>query len=117
MNPLRPYNPSRFADKVINQNELVKAFGTLKIPVKCLGCSEHSSLDFYTNRYLHARELSRGNSVFNLQNAEPQIRIGFSAIRGNDKYGNAIQNIKMNTFVFSKKILHIDGDNGLSIEH
>ncbi len=115
--PLRAYNPSRLADKVINQNEVVKAFGTLKIPVKSLGCSEHSSLDFYTNRYLHARELARGNSVFNLQNAEPQIRIGFSAVRGNDKMGVQIGNIKMNTYVFSKKILHIDGENGLSLEH
>lgn len=115
--PLRAYNPNRFGDKVINQNEVVKAFGTLKIPVKSLGSSEHASLNFYTNRYLHARELSRGNSVFNLQNAEPQIRIGFSAVRGNDKIAQQIGNIKMNTYVFSKKILHIDGENGLSLEH
>ena len=115
--PLRAYNPNRLADKVINQNEVVKAFGTLKIPVKSLGSSEHASLDFYTNRYLHARELARGNSVFNLQNAEPQIRIGFSAVRGTDKIAGQIGNIKMNTYVFSKKILHIDGENGLSLEH
>ncbi len=115
--PLRAYNPQRFNDKVINQNELVKAFGTLNIAVKSLGSGEHSSLDCYTNRYLHARELARGNSVFNLQNAEPQIRIGFSAVRGNDKYNSQIGNIRMNTFVFSKKILHIDGESGLSLEH
>tara|TARA_R110002073_G_scaffold234998_1_gene396148 strand:- start:3177 stop:4814 length:1638 start_codon:yes stop_codon:yes gene_type:complete len=115
--PLRPYNPQRFNDKVINQNEVVKAFGTLNIAVKSLGSGEHSSLDCYTNRYLHARELARGNSVFNLQNAEPQIRIGFSGPRGNDKFAKQIGNIKMNTYVFSKKILHIDGETGLSLEH
>ena len=115
--PLRPYNPQRCNDKVINHNEVVKAFGTLNLPVKSLGCNEASSLDCYTNRYLHARELARGDSVFSLQNAEPQIRIGFSAIRGTDKRSNQIGNMKMNSFVFSKKVLHIDGDSGLSLEH
>ncbi len=115
--PLRAYNPQGKADKVINQNEVVKAFGTLNIPVKSLGINERGSLDIYSNRYLHARELARGNSVFNLQNAEPQIRVGFSAPRGQDKYGNQIGNIKMNTYVFSKKVLTIDGENGLSLEH
>ena len=71
----------------------------------------------YTNRYLHGRELARGDSVFNLQNAEPQIRLGFSAGRGTDDNGNAIGNLRMKTFVFSKKILHIDGEAGLSLEH
>lgn len=115
--PLRPYNPNRLADRVINQNEVVKAFGTLNIPVKNLGCNEHASLDYYTNRYIHARELARGNSVFNLQNAEPQIRVGFSAPRGVDKINNQIGNVRMNSYVFSKKILHIDGETGLSLEH
>jgi len=115
--PLRAYNPARYGDRVINQNEVVKAFGTLSIPVKCLGDGSNASLGNYTNRYLHARELARGQSVFNLQNAEPQIRVGFSAPRDNDKFGNQIGNIRMNTFVFSKKILHIDGDTGLTLEH
>tara|TARA_R110000822_G_scaffold298531_2_gene421308 strand:- start:1706 stop:3337 length:1632 start_codon:yes stop_codon:yes gene_type:complete len=115
--PLRPYNPNRLADKVINQNELVKAFGTLMIPVKNLGCNEHASLDYYTNRYMHARELARGNSVFSLQNAEPQIRVGFSGPRTTDKLNNVIGNVRMNSYVFSKKILHIDGETGLSLEH
>ena len=66
---------------------------------------------------MHARELARGDSVFNLQNAEPQIRLGFSAVRGVDKYGSQIGNVRMKTFVFSKKILHIDGESGLSLEH
>ena len=115
--PLRAYNPQRYGDKVINQNELVKAFGSININVKHLGSSEGADLGQYTNRYLHARELARGASVFNLQNAEPQIRIGFSDGRGEDKYANQIANIRMLSWVFSKKILHIDGDTGLSLEH
>jgi len=115
--PLRAYNPSRYGDRVINQNELVKAFGTLGFVPKILGSSKNADLGEYTNRYLHGRELARGNSVFNLQNAEPQIRIGFSAGRGTDVQGNAVGNLRMKTFVFSKKILHIDGENGLSLEH
>tara|TARA_R110002073_G_scaffold70411_4_gene173867 strand:- start:4203 stop:5855 length:1653 start_codon:yes stop_codon:yes gene_type:complete len=115
--PLRAYNPNRYGDRVINQNELVKAFGTLNIPVKNLGSASNCDLGEYTNRYMHARELARGDSVFNLQNAEPQIRLGFSDVRGVDKYGSQIGNVRMKTFVFSKKILHIDGESGLSLEH
>ena len=115
--PLRPYNPSPKEDKVINQNELVKAWGTLNIPVKKLGCGEYCDLDIYTNRYLHARELARQPSVFNLQNAEPQIRLGFASARGNDEQGVQIVNTRMTSFVFSKKVLSIDGESGLTLEH
>jgi len=115
--PLRAYNPNKFGDRVINQNELVKAFGTLNVPVKHLGSAKNCDLGEYTNRYMHARELARGDSVFSLQNAEPQIRVGFSAPREPDKYGLQVGNIRMKTYVFSKKVLHIDGESGLSLEH
>ena len=115
--PLRPYNPSPKEDKVINQNELVKAFGTLNIPVKSLGCGEYCNLDIYTNRYLHARELARQPAVFNLQNAEPSIRLGFASARGVDEMNEQIVNVRMGTFVFSKKVLNIDGESGLTLEH
>ena len=115
--PLRPYNPSPKEDKVINQNELVKAWGTLNIPVKKLGCGEYCDLDIYTNRYMHARELARQPSVFNLQNAEPQIRLGFASARGLDEQGVQIVNTRMTSFVFSKKVLSIDGESGLTLEH
>lgn len=115
--PLRAYNPSRYGDRVINQNELVKAFGTLGFTPRNLGSAKNADLGEYTNRYMHARELARGNSVFNLQNAEPQIRIGFSQARNTDANSNPVGNLRMKTYVFSKKILHIDGDAGLSIEH
>ena len=117
MYPLSAYNPSAGADKIINQNEVVKAFGTLNIAVKNLGSAEYLSLGGYTNRYLHARELARGNSVFDLQNAEPQIRLGFSAARDVDSLQRTINNIQMETLVFSKKILKIDGDTGLTLIH
>ncbi len=115
--PLRPYNPSHLADKVINQNEVVKAFNAIGKRVRSLGNTLGASLDLYTNRYLHARELARKPSVFDLQNAEPQIRLGFSAGRGVDYKGQQITNMNMRTFVFSKKVIQIDGDNGLTVVH
>jgi len=114
--PLRPYNPDVNVDKVINQNELVKAFGAINKRVKSLGATSASSLDCYTNKYLHARELARGNAVYNLQNAEPQIRLGFSASRGNDWTNTAFTNLTMTTLVFSKRVINIDGEVGLTIE-
>ena len=117
MYPLSAYNPSAGADKIINQNEVVKAFGTLGIAVKNLGSAQYFDLNGYTNRYLHARELARGNSVFDLQNAEPQIRLGFSAARATDDLNRTINNVNMETLVFSKKILKIDGDTGLTLIH
>lgn len=117
--PLRAYNPSPKQDKVINQNELVKAFGTLGIPVKHLGSGKGANLDHYTNRYIHARELARSPNVFNLQNAEPQIRLGFASSRAttNNVFGQPCVNTRMDTFVFSKKILQIDGAEGLQLIH
>lgn len=117
--PLRAYNPSPKEDKVINQNELVKAFGTLGIPVKHLGSAKGADLDIYTNRYIHARELARSPNVFNLQNAEPQIRLGFATDRNqvNNHFGFKCVNTRMDTFVFSKKILQIDGQEGLQLIH
>jgi hypothetical protein len=115
--PLTAYNPSGKGDRVIQLNELVKAFGAINIPVKSLGSAKGADLDAYTNRYLVARELARGQSVFNLQNAEPQIRLGFSGARGTDEHTRQIGNVRMLTFVFSKKILRINGETGLSIEH
>ena len=114
--PLRPYNPSVLADKVINQNELVKAFGAINKRVKSLGASAGASLDCYTNKYLHARELARGNAVYNLQNAEPQIRLGFSGARTADWTGDTFTNLTMTTLVFSKRVINIDGEVGLTIE-
>ncbi len=115
--PLNAYNPQEKGDRVIAMNELVKAFGSINIPVKSLGSAVSTDLGLYTNRFLHARELARGSSVFNLQNAEPQIRLGFSGARGTDALSNQLGNVRMQSFVFSKKILRISGETGLVLEH
>tara|TARA_R110000744_G_scaffold361588_1_gene469376 strand:+ start:2880 stop:4541 length:1662 start_codon:yes stop_codon:yes gene_type:complete len=116
--PLRPYNPSPTADKIINQNEVVKGFSAINKAVRSLGNTLGPSMDIYTNRYLHARELARGyNNVFSLQNAEPQIRIGFSGARGKNYKDDQLSNLNMRTYVFSKKVIQIDGDSGLTVIH
>ncbi len=113
--PLRAYDPRCVGDKVITQNELVKAWGTLGIVPKCLGSAHGADSTIYTNRFLHARELARGQSVFNLQNAEPQIRLGFVDNRSTNSKGNVLTSTNMFSFVFSKRTLKIDGETGLSL--
>tara|TARA_R110001592_G_scaffold43016_2_gene139723 strand:- start:319 stop:2019 length:1701 start_codon:yes stop_codon:yes gene_type:complete len=113
--PLRAYNPQCVGDKVITQNELVKAFGTINRVPKCLGSAHGCDLNIYCNRFLHARELARGMAVFNLQNAEPQIRLGFNGNRSANMYGRPITSTNMYSFVFSKRTLQIDGDTGLTL--
>lgn len=112
--PLRPYDPRPLNDKVINVNELVKAWKTLGVNVKTIGSAERQDLDAYTNRYLHARELARKPAYSSLVNAEPQIRLTFAGARGNDYHGDAITNVSMLTYVFSKKTINIDA-SGLSL--
>ena len=114
--PLRAYDPKRNVDKVIQVNELVKAMSTLGFKPKNLGNTDAFNGDIQANRFIIARELARGNMVYNLQNAEPQLRLGFSAARGADAYLQQRTNTTMRTYVFAKKIIHIDGDNGLTIE-
>ncbi len=113
--PLRPYDPRCIGDKVITQNELVKAWGTLGIVPRCLGSAHGSDSTIYTNRFLHARELARGQAVFNLQNAEPQIRLGFDSNRSANGKGSTIASVNMFSFVFSKRTLQIDGETGLTL--
>ena len=80
--PLKAYNPQAKNDKVVNMNEVVKAFQTLGKQVKKLGECRAGNIADYTNTYLHARELARGEQfVYNLKDAEPQIRLGFSQER------------------------------------
>lgn len=95
--PLRSYNPQRHADRVLNLNELVKSFSSINTPVLCLGDNERGKLEDYVNTQLVCRELARGDFVFDLRNAEPEIRVGFSGARP--------QNLRVNTFVWSKKVI------------
>ncbi len=111
--PLRPYNPLPKADKVVNLNELVKAFATIGLVVKKLGDARGGNLANYTNTYLHARELARGeNFVYNLKDAEPQIRLEFENTRDQTPEGGAaIQNVRMVNWVFSVKTIMVSKDN------
>ena len=114
--PLKAYNPQAKADKVVNMNELVKAFKSIGKDVKRLGECRAGNIADYTNTYLHARELARGEQfVYNLKDAEPQIRLGFTAgssrSAANADGSVAVGNIRMIHFVFSVKTIMINKDN------
>ncbi len=110
--PLKAYNPDAKADKVVNMNELVKAFKTIGKDVKRLGECRAGNICDYTNTYLHARELARGEQfVYNLKDAEPQIRLTFSNSRDNAVDGVTVGNARMIHFVFSVKTIMINKDN------
>jgi hypothetical protein len=106
--PLRSYNPQNKADKVLAQNELVKALKAIgKLPMN-LGNADFADLEGYTNTPLVCRELARKGMVFDLRNAEPELRLAFSAARS--------QILRANTFVFSKKIVQTTA-NGVQVIH
>lgn len=111
--PLKAYNPQAKNDKVVNMNEVVKAFQTIGKQVKKLGECRAGNIADYTNTYLHARELARGEQfVYNLKDAEPQIRLGFSqerSVAGTGMY--AVKNARMIHFVFSVKTIMVNKDN------
>ena len=111
--PLKAYNPQAKNDKVVNMNEVVKAFQTIGKQVKKLGECRGGNIADYTNTYLHARELARGEQfVYNLKDAEPQIRLGFSqerSVAGTGMY--AVNNARMIHFVFSVKTIMVNKDN------
>jgi len=110
--PLKAYNPDAKKDKVVNMNELVKAFKTIGKDVKRLGECRAGNICDYTNTYLHARELARGEQfVYNLKDAEPQIRLTFSKGRDTAVDGATAGNVRMIHFVFSVKTIMINKDN------
>ena len=73
-----------------------------------LGNVDFGDMEDYTNTPLIARELARNGMVFDLRNAEPEIRINFSSGRGDI--------LRANTFVFSKKIIQTTA-TGLQVIH
>ncbi len=95
--PLRSYNPQSKGDKVLTLNELNKAWNSIGKQPLCLGNNEFSDLNGYTNTFLIARELARNGFVFDLRNAEPEIRLQFSGTRADV--------LRINTFVFSKRVI------------
>ena len=110
--PLKAYNPDAKADKVVNMNELVKAFKTIGKDVKRLGECRAGNICDYTNTYLHARELARGEQfVYNLKDAEPQIRLTFSNSRDQAVDTVTVGNTRIIHFVFSVKTIMVNKDN------
>ena len=95
LQPVRAYDPRTKKEKIIAEHELVKAQ------------SDAKNLNNYTNTFVIARELARGNYFYDLSDAEPQIRLGFSASRSN--------NLTCNTFVWSKKIVVADPQQGIRV--
>lgn len=107
LQPVRAYNPKPKSEKIISEHELVKALSTINKEPQDLGQSDKHNLNNYTNTYLTARELARGNYFYDLSDAEPQLRLGFSGTRTN--------NHTINTYVWSKKIVVADPQEGLRV--
>ena len=107
LHPLQAYNPGNLHDKPLTLNELVKALRTINKTPQNLGSGERGNLNDYSNTFLLARELARGDYVFDLRNAEPEIRLGFSAVRTDVN--------RVNTFVFSRKVIDVS-PQGLMVE-
>ena len=107
LHPLRPYDPRARKDRCLALNETSKAFAAINKMSLSLGSSNGSDLDGYTNPFLCSRELGRGQYSYDLRAAEPQIRLGFTAIR--------TDNFRVHTFVFQENVIHV-GSDGVSIE-
>lgn len=112
--PVRSYNPQEKEERIINQNENVKALSTINKEPKSLGGAKKKDLEKYTNTYIHSRELAREDFVFNLRDAETQIRLGFSDGRPNNATDVKGGNRTIFTRVWSKKIVNIS-ENGLRV--
>jgi len=106
--PLRAYNPQNKGDRVLATNELVKSFRALGVQPANLGNADFCELENYTNTPLISRELAREGMVFDLRNAEPELRLSFSGSRSHI--------LRANTFVFSKKIIQTTA-TGLQVIH
>lgn len=107
LHPLQAYNPSNKEDKVVVMNELVKALRTINKEPQNLGSGERGNLNDYSNTFLLSRELARGDFVYDLRNAEPEIRLQFSAPRAHVN--------RVNSYVFSRKCIDVS-PQGLMVE-
>lgn len=107
LQPVRAYNPKPLQEKIISEHELVKALTTINKEPQDLGQSDQYNLNDYTNTYVVARELARGNYFYDLTDAEPQIRLGFDDTR--------TQNYQVSTFVWSKRVVVADPQQGIRV--
>jgi len=107
--PVRAYNPKHKAEKIISQHEVAKALSTINREPQDLGNADGRNLEQYTNTYMLARELARPPYVYPLAEAEPQIRLGFSA--------NTASSFTARTLVWSKKVVKADPTEGIKVHH
>jgi len=107
LQPVRAYNPKPLKEKIISEHELVKALTTINKEPQDLGQSDQYNLNDYTNTYVVARELARGNYFFDLTDAEPQIRLGFDDVR--------TANFQVSTWVWSKRVVVADPQQGIRV--
>ena len=107
LQPVRSYNPALTQDKVITFNEVVKALNNLSYEAKDLGNADGKNLELYTNMFIIARQLAKRPFHYNLKDAEPQIRLGFSAAR--------TDNVQVLNFVWSKKIINVGANGDLDV--
>jgi hypothetical protein len=110
--PLRGYDPRNIGEKALTMNELTKALTTISKPPLNLGNTEFGNIMDYSNTWLLARELARGVFVYNLKNAEPELRMVFTGTRDG---GNDVGNVRIRHYVFSKKVVDIS-EKGIMVE-
>ena len=107
--PVRAYNPKHKAEKIIAQHEVAKALSTINREPQDLGNADGLNLENYTNTFMIARELARPPYVYPLAEAEPQIRLSFSA--------NTTSSYTARTLVWSKKTVVADPATGIKVNH
>jgi len=105
--PIQSIDPRKYRDKPLMLNELVKALGSINKYAMNLGSNEKGQLEDYSNTFLYARELARGDFVYSLRNAEPEVRLGFAQTRSHP--------VRCNSFVFSRKVIDVS-PQGLMVE-
>lgn len=107
LQPVRAYNPTKTVDKVVVMNEIVKSFASISYEALDLGNADGRNLEEYTNNFVIGRQLAKRGFYYNLRDAEPQIRLGFS--------GTRTSNVQVNNFVWSKKIVNVSADGNLEV--
>lgn len=107
LQPVRAYNPNINNEKVVAMNELVKAFSSLSYEALDLGNANGDNLEAYTNSFAIARQLAKRPYHYDLKDAEGQIRMGFS--------GSRTQNVSINNYVWSKKVVVVNGTGDMEV--
>lgn len=107
LQPVRAYNPELKNEKVVAMNELVKAFSSLSYEALDLGNADGDNLEAYTNSFAIARQLAKRPYHYDLKDAEGQIRMGFTAGRSD--------NISINNYVWSKKVVVVNGTGDMEV--